>query len=41
MMHFFVRIVEKFSVVDASELLENFREIIEVLEGYVEHTPAL
>jgi len=41
MMHFFVGIVEKFSVVDASELLENFREIIEVLEGYVEHTPAL
>ncbi len=41
MMHFFVRTVEKFSVVDASKLLENFGEIIEVLEGYVAHTPAL
>ena len=41
MMHFFVRTVEKFSVADASELLKHFGEIIDILEGYVEHTPAL
>ena len=36
MMKFFVRTVEDFSSLDASELLGRFAEVIGVLEGYVE-----
>lgn len=36
MMKFFVRTVENFSLADTTEVVDNFREVIGVLEGYVE-----
>jgi hypothetical protein len=41
MMRFFVRTVEKFGVGDVSNILGRFAEVMEILEGYVEHTPAV
>jgi hypothetical protein len=41
MMRFFVRTVERFGVGDCSDVLGRFAEVIEILEGYVEHTPAV
>jgi len=38
MMKFFVRTVEDFSSLDTDDLLGRFEEVIEVLEGYLEHT---
>ncbi len=35
MMQFFVRMLERFSEVDASGLIERFGVVMEVLEGYV------
>jgi len=37
MMQFFVRTVEQFGVGDVSDTLNNFREVVGVLEGYVDH----
>jgi hypothetical protein len=41
MMQFFVRTVERFGVGDCSDVLGRFAEVMEILEGYVEHTPAV
>lgn len=38
MLRFFVRMVEKFGVKGSADVCLRFAEVIEVLEGYVEHT---
>jgi hypothetical protein len=40
MMRFFVRTVEQFGVGDVSDVLSRFREVIGILEGYMEHRSA-